>query len=245
MPTFVRFAWPLLCLCGNAVACDMPTLASIPADVNDDVASVLRDVRRYSDSMVDYNECLKGELESAGGDAAPPLVRSIIITRNNYAAAEHRAVLDLYAQRVGPLVNLRLAEYLDGESRDCVLADSVVRTGVVSDGAVLFFLRGNQAYLNLLTANCPDLEREGDFLIADATGSAASSIVVDNPVFGTPLVSRVCDRDGIFPYVARSTRRVPSCPLGRFYAISVDEAQELLSSPQPAAANAPAAAEAP
>jgi hypothetical protein len=243
MHKLARFAYPLLLVCGQAGACDLPTLASIPAEVNDDVASVLLDVRRYSDSMVEYNECLKAELGSAGGDAAPALVRSIIITRNNYAAAEHKAVMDLYAQRVGPLANLRLAEYLDGESRDCVLGDSVVRTGVVSDGAVLFFLRGNQAYLNLLTANCPDLEREGDFLIAEPPGSTASSGILESPVFGTPLVSRICDRDGIFPYVARSTRRVPSCPLGRFYAISADEAQQLLASPGPS--NDAAAAEAP
>lgn len=237
--TLTRFAYPLLLVCSNAVACDLPALAAIPADVGDDVTSVLLEVRGYSDAMVEYNACLRSELEKAGGDAAPGLVRSIILARNNYAVTEHKAIMELYEQRVGPLPNLRLAEYLDGESRNCLFSDSVVETGVVSDAAVLFFVRGNQAYLNLLTATCPELEREGDFLLATPlAGGGPAAGAVDNPAFGTPLGSRVCDHDGIFPYVARSTRRVPSCTLGRFYAIPEDEARQLLAtSPSPPAAD--------
>jgi hypothetical protein len=238
-------AVPLLFLCSRAGACAIPALPSIPEKA-DDVAGVMLDVRRYSEAIVAYTACLREELENAGGDAAPALVRSILIARNNHAVDEHKAVTELYAKRVGPLANLRLAEYLDGESRDCLFGDSVVRTGVVSDAAVLFFVRGNQAYLNLLPATCQNLEREGSFFVGNqsATGASVSPAArgVINPGFGgargidTPLSNRVCDQDDIFPYREGSARRVFSCPLGRFYAVSEDEALQILAtSPRPPA----------
>ena len=237
----------------NAAACDLPALASIPKKV-EDLAGVMLDVRRYSDSMVEYTACLKEDLESAGGEAAPALVRSILIARNNHAVDEHKAVTDLYTNRVGPLANLRLAEYLDGESRDCLFGDAVVGTGVVSDAAVVFLVRGSQAYLNLLPATCPELEREGSFFVGNtATGASVAPAArgVINPGFGapsgidTPLSNRVCDQNDIFPYREGSARRVFSCPLGRFYAISEDEARQILATSHPAPADETAAGEAP
>ena len=249
-----RFVYPLLLVCSDAVACDLPRLASIPEEV-DDVAAVLVDVRRYSDAIVEYTSCLRTELEAAGGDAAPALVRSVIIARNNHAVAEHKAVTDLYAERVGPLENLRLAEYLEGESRDCLFGYSVVRTGVVSDAAVVFLLRGDQAYLNLLPATCQDLQREGGFFVGnqDATGTSVNPAArgVINPGFGrrggidVPLTNRVCDLDDIFPYREGSTRRVFGCPLGRFYPIAEDEALQLLATSAEQSANGAAAGASP
>lgn len=233
-------AVPVLSVCSSASACDLPAMVPIPANV-DDVAAVTRDVRRYSDAIIEYMACLRTELETAGGESAPPSVRSILVARNNYAVDEHKAVTDLYSTRVGPPAHLRLAEYLDAESRDCLFGDSVVGTGVVSDAAVVFFLRGSQAYLNLLPAVCPELERHGSFLVGNtATGTVVSPGArgVINPGFGgasgidTPLSNRVCDQNEIFPYAdGAPARRVFSCPLGRFYSLSEDEARQILAGP--------------
>jgi hypothetical protein len=233
---------------GKAAACDLPALASIPEKV-DDAAAVMLDVRRYSDAIVEYTACLRAELEDAGGEAVPALVRSILVARNNHSVDEHKAVIELYAKRVGPLANLRLAEYLDGESRDCLFGDAVVRSGVVSDAAVVFFVRGSQAYLNLLPGTCQGLEREGRFFVGNSAGTgpgvSPATRSVNNPGFGTPLSNRVCDQDDIFPYREGSARRVFSCPLGRFYAVSEDEALQILATSQPAPADDVAAGEAP
>lgn len=226
--------------CATANACQLPELAAVPDKIGGDVASVLLDVRRYSDAMVEYTRCLDAELTAAGGEAAPRDLRSTLVARNNYAVAEHKAVTDLYAERMGPLANLRLAEHLGGESKDCLLGSAIVGTGVVNDGAVLFFMRGGQAYLNVLEATCADLTREGSFFVGNPAGtgvgvSPASRNVIGPmgpaPVLETPLARRVCDHDDIFPYREGSGRRVFSCPLGRFFPLSEEDARGLLVVP--------------
>jgi hypothetical protein len=247
-----RFAWALLLLSSRAAACEQPALALIPEKIGDDVAKVLLDVRRYSDSIIEYTACIRAELETAGSDAAPPLLRAALVARNNHAVDEHKAVTALYAERVGPLENLRLAEYLDGESRDCLFGSSVVKTGVVNEGAVLFFLRGEQAYLNVLEAACPELVEEGSFFVGNqaATGVGGSPAArgVINPGLGaprgidTPLSQRVCDHDRIFPFREGSARRVSACSLGRFFPVTEEEAFEILSIFDGSAEPSPAAA---
>lgn len=234
----LRFAYVFLFMCSNGAACELPALAVVPTTIGDNVAGVLLDVRRYSDAIIEYTACLKAELAAAGGDSAPALVRSVLVGRNNYAVAEHKAVTDLYTARVGLLENLRLAEYLDGETRDCLFGSSVARIGVVNKGAVLFFLRGGTAYLNVLEATCPELEREDGFFVGDqsATGVGVNPAArgVIGPMGGprgidTPLSNRICDQDRIFPYREGSTRRVLACDLGRFFAVSEDEALHILA----------------
>jgi hypothetical protein len=83
-------AYALLLVCSDAAACELPALAAIPEKMGDDVASVLRDVRRYSDSMIEYTACVQAELAAAGGDAALAFQRSVLIRRNNDAVAEPR-----------------------------------------------------------------------------------------------------------------------------------------------------------
>jgi hypothetical protein len=247
-------AMPLLFMCSQTLACDLPALPPIPAAVAvDGVAKVIRDVRRYSDAMVEYTACLRTELEAAGGESAPPSVRAILIARNNLAIDEHNIVTALYTQRVGPLPNLRLAEYLDGESRDCLLVDSVVGIGVVSDSAVVFLMRGSQAYLNLLPATCPELARYGDFVLAgsatDVLSPGARGLIGPSQPgglasVGAPLSRRVCDQDDIYPYREGGlARRVLECPLGRFYALPADEARQLIGAQRPLAQGVEPAAE--
>lgn len=234
---------PLLFICSRALACDLPALTPIPATIaGDDVAAVIRDVRRYSDSMVEYTACLRTELEAAGGESAPPSVRAILVGRNNLAVDEHNVVMALYTQHVGPLANLRLSEHLDGESRDCLLTDSIVGTGVVSDSAVVFLMRGSQAYLNLLPATCAELTRHGNFALVNSAADTVMSpgarglIGPSQPgglaSVGTPVGRRVCDQDDIIPSYRESgpERRVLECQLGRFYALPEEEARQLIGS---------------
>jgi hypothetical protein len=233
-----HFAYVLLLVCSSGAACELPALPAIPEEVGDDLARVLIDVRRYADSMIEYTGCLKAELAAAGGDAAPQFQRSALIVRNNQAVEEHKTVIDLYAKRVGPLENLRLAEYVGADSRDCLLGSSIVKTGVVSGSAVIFFSFNKKAYLNLLRATCPELEREGAFLvgISRATGSgtnpATRGAISPNgigPTGQTPLATRVCEQDRIFPGREDFARRVIGCALGRFFALSEEQALEILA----------------
>ncbi len=233
-----RFAFGFLFLCSNAVACDLPAIAVIPEQTGDDVANVLLDVRRYSDAIIGYTDCLKADLAAAGGDAAPASVRSVLVARNNSAVDEHKVITDLYAERVGPLANLRLAEHLAGESRECLQGSTIERTGVINDGAVIFFLGDRAAFLNVLEAACPGLARDGEFFVqsSSATGAPASpgarGVIgpqgIGGPV-GAGLSTRVCDQDHIFPYAEGGTRRVLGCDLGRFFPVSEDQALEILS----------------
>jgi hypothetical protein len=188
--------------------------------------------------MIEYTRCLKAELEAAGGDAAPLAYRSALILRNNHAVGEHKAVIDLYAKRVGPLGNLRLAEYVGAESRDCLLGSAILKTGVVDGSAVIFFSFNKKAYLNLLNATCPELEREGAFLVglSHATGGGtnpatrgAISPTGNGPMLQTPLVRRVCEQDRIFPGREDFAHRVIGCPLGRFFAVSEGQALQILA----------------
>jgi len=240
-----------LLVCSSAAACELPALVAIPETIPADVTGLLRDVRRYSDSIIEYTNCIKAELAAAGGDGAPAFQRAVLVQRNNHAVAEHKAVTDLYAERVGPLENLRLAEYLDAESRDCLLGSTIIKTGVVNDGAVIFFLRGGQAFLNVLEATCPGLERDGSFFV----GAQAATIGGISPGArgaigpagpgsrGAPLATRVCDQDQIFPYQEGSARRVSSCGLGRFFPISEEQALQILT-PRPGSAAASGEADA-
>jgi len=239
-----RWLYALLLVCSNvAAACDLPTLPVIPDTTGDDVANVLVDVRRYSDAVIGYTDCLKTELAAAGGDAAPLSVRSVLVARNNHAVDEHNAVTNLYVERVGPLANLRLAEYLAGESRECLQGSVIERTGVVNDGAVIFFLGDRQAYLNVLENACPGLARDGEFVVGTsaATGmwnspgarGAIGPTGVGAPV-GAQLSTRVCASNNVFPYTEGGTRRVAGCNLGRFYAMSEDQALQILSALAPA-----------
>lgn len=211
-----HLAYALLLVCSNAAACELPALVAIPEKIAADVTGLLLDVRRYSDSIIEYTACVQAELAAAGGDAAPALQRSVLILRNNHAVAEHKVITDLYAERVGPLENLRLAEYLGADSKDCLNGSTVEKTGVVNDGAVIFFLRSKQAYLNVLEEACAGLARDGQFLVGPQRA-------------GSDYVTRVCDEDLIFPFTEGSGRRVLGCDLGRFFPISEEQALQILT----------------
>lgn len=86
-----------------AFGCDVPKLVVIPdaenvpgheQEINDSVSDYMTDMQAYTD-------CIKRELEAAGGDDAPELLRKLLITRNNAAVAEADVVLKWLQQNVG------------------------------------------------------------------------------------------------------------------------------------------------
>ncbi len=87
-----------------AAACEMPPLAAVPAakDVGGKQKEILADVQRYHDAMTLYTDCLKKELLEAGGNEAPPLMKTLLVTRYNSAVAEVQAVLKAFDDNVKP-----------------------------------------------------------------------------------------------------------------------------------------------
>ena len=85
-------------------ACEMPPLAAVPAakDTTGKEKEILADVQRYHDAMTVYTDCLKKELTAAGGNDAPPLLKTILVSRYNSAVAEVHAVLKAFDENVKP-----------------------------------------------------------------------------------------------------------------------------------------------
>jgi hypothetical protein len=87
----------------SALACDLPKLVVIPP--KDQVAGKEDEVRAaaktYLTAMQAYTACVLAELEGAGGEAAPPLVKRVLVARNNAAAAEMEFVMKLFTDNVG------------------------------------------------------------------------------------------------------------------------------------------------
>lgn len=93
---------------GTSLACDMPKLAVIPpkAEVPGKEAAVQADAHRYFTEMQAYTTCLQDELDAAGGDAAPDLLRRILVARNNTAVAEADFMMKLFRENVAPAVTV-------------------------------------------------------------------------------------------------------------------------------------------
>lgn len=91
-------------IAGSALACDLPKLAVIPP--KDQVAGKEAEVRTaanaYFTSMQAYAACIQAELQAAGGEAAPELVKKILVSRNNTAVAEAEFMMKLFTDNVGP-----------------------------------------------------------------------------------------------------------------------------------------------
>lgn len=102
-----RLALPLLALIpGAGLACTMPPLIYFPPaeELEPDVAPALRyAASEYFSQMEAYTDCIKAELEEAGGDDAPELVKQALVTRNNVAVAEVDSVLSIVEETLEPL----------------------------------------------------------------------------------------------------------------------------------------------
>jgi hypothetical protein len=94
----------LLAVCATgAAACELPPLVVIPArdQVGDQGPQITEAAKTYRDAMQVYAECVKAELQAAGGDSAPAIVKSVLVQRNNAAVAEVQAVMKIYTENVG------------------------------------------------------------------------------------------------------------------------------------------------
>ena len=92
-------------LAGSAMACDLPKLAVIPP--KDQVAGKEAETRvaanAYFVGMQAYTACLQAELVGAGGDAAPAVVKAVLVSRNNVAVREAEFMMKLFTDNVGPV----------------------------------------------------------------------------------------------------------------------------------------------
>ena len=91
-------------IAGSALACDLPKLAVIPP--KDQVAGKEAEVRAaanaYFTAMQAYTACVQAELVAVGGDAAPELIKRVLVSRNNTAVAEAEFMMKLFTDNVGP-----------------------------------------------------------------------------------------------------------------------------------------------
>jgi hypothetical protein len=90
---------------GSALACELPKLPIIPP--KDEVVGKEAEVRAaanaYFTAMQAYTACVQAELVGAGGDAAPAIIKRVLVSRNNAAAAEAEFVMKLFTENVGAL----------------------------------------------------------------------------------------------------------------------------------------------
>jgi hypothetical protein len=65
-------------------------------------AAVQAAATAYFEAMTAYTACVQADLQTAGGDAAPELVRRVFVSRNNTAVAEAEFMMKLYTDATSP-----------------------------------------------------------------------------------------------------------------------------------------------
>lgn len=117
------------------------------------------------------------------------------------------ATLPALAQDEEPTVD-------DGTTR-CISIRSIRSTDIIDDRNVLFYMRGNVVYHNILSRRCPGLAREDRFSYKPSSG-------------------RLCDIDSINVLYrdARGMRTGAACGLGRFIKITREDAKALKEGPK-------------
>jgi hypothetical protein len=230
--TAIRVGFGLALLLANAVAtaCEHPPLIALPdkEDIGDSAGAIILEMRRYADAMVEFVACVQAELVAAGGDDAPDIAKAVLLLRNNAAVQEAKIVADLFVERVGPIENLRLAEFVESDREDCVRLDRIDRTAVLDDRAVLFLERDGDAYLNILENACPHLDTTRAFTYQLQAHRVNGLREVDiSPK--TPIIQRLCQTDFIYTYGPSAEKNIGSpCALGWFYALAKHQAATLM-----------------
>jgi len=214
----------LLVINAAAAACDLPALMVIPAaeTVDDFAGQRIVEMQRYVSGTLEYTACLQAEIVAAGGDAAPPSVRDVLVRRNNVAVAEAKVVMELFGERVAPVKDLYLAELITDEGKECIPTARLDSTSVVSDIAVLFIERAGRTHLNVLEASCRDLERYGEFEVRrNMMGSRLNGL-------GGIEANTLCSREFVFPVAFNTRQPTEGCGLGRFFEITEEQAARLI-----------------
>lgn len=224
----------LLVMSTAAAACDLPALIVIPpaGTVDDFAGRRIGEMQRYVTGIRAYTACVQAEIA-----AAPESMRDVLIRRNNAAVAEAKAVMDLFGERVAPVKDLYLAEFITGDGDECIPTARLESTSIVNDMAVLFIERGGRTHLNVLEATCRDLERYGEFEVRrNLIGSRLNGL-------GNIETNSLCGREFIYPvYTVETRKSVDGCGLGRFYEVTEEQGTRLI---EVGAANRAAAAQQP
>jgi hypothetical protein len=220
----ILFGLLLSSMSAVAAACELPGLTVLPPAGTVDDRSALRivEMQRYVAGIRQYTACVQAELAAAGGDAAPESLRGVWIRRNNAAVAEAKIVMELFGERVAPVKDLYLAEFISGEGDQCIPATQLESTGVVNDMAVLLIERGGRTHLNVLEASCPNLERYGEFEVRrNLMGSRLDGL-------GAIEMNTLCSREFIYPFEFDTRQSTEGCGLGLFFEVTDEQAARLL-----------------
>ncbi len=103
-----------------------------------------------------------------------------------------------------------LVDDIDREGERCVSTTRLRNTHAVDDRTILFYMRGGDTYVNVLSHNCPGLKRQSRISYKVIAGRLCSvDVITVLESFG----------GGLEPGI--------SCGLGQFYGISEDEARFL------------------
>jgi hypothetical protein len=111
-------------------------------------------------------------------------------------------------------------EQIDRTPEDCVILSRIDRKVGVNDRQVVFFMRGNSYYLNVLDGAYQSLTAGETRLVFHARNT------------GSARMARLCNTDSFT--VERQTSRI-GCSLGNFNPITAAEAAALTGQPPPAA----------
>lgn len=98
----------------------------------------------------------------------------------------------------------------EAEAEHCLSLNMIDRTDVVDDRNILFYMRDDRVYRNILPHRCPGLKFEETFMYRTSIG-------------------RLCDLDmiTILDDIGFGLRRGPSCGLGMFHPITEEEAEDI------------------
>ena len=111
-------------------------------------------------------------------------------------------------------------EEIDRTPEDCVVMNRIARNIAADNRQVVFFMRGNKHYLNVLDGACQSLSAGDTRLVFHAKNT------------GSAKLARLCDTDSFT--VDRQTSRI-GCSLGVFNPITAAEAAALTGQPLPEA----------
>jgi hypothetical protein len=111
-----------------------------------------------------------------------------------------------------PAANVAAQEESSDVAQSCVRPTNIDRTRIIDDRNILFFMRDETVYRNMLTVNCPQLRSEGRFAY-DKTGNRLCA--------GSPITVIVENGGQYLPG--------PVCRIGMFAPLTEDEVEELLA----------------
>ena len=139
-----------------------------------------------------------------GGNMTRVLLFTLLLV---LVAPDHRALAEVGTSEGSAMDEVLQPLDESGEPADCVSLAGLDRTEVVNDQTILFYMRGNQVYVNYLPRRCSGLNRRKAFS------------------YKTSL-NRLCKVDliTVLDTYGSGISRGASCGLGMFHPIGADAA---------------------